>query len=433
MCWGSDGGANEVTRSPLACDDQWVRTEQSGYRRAHRPVDRRLVGGVAAGLGEHLGISVVWIRVGFIVLTWVNGAGILAYLLLWRFMPIATPDSTPGLESATRAGLRKQSAPTSREIAQTVSIAAIGLGVLLILAVNNRGFSSQGLIPILLGVVGVALVWRQLDDAAWNTWLRQTSGGGFLSRILLGLVLVVMAAVFILSEGRGWNAVLDFGVAAVAALVGVGLILGPWISSLWSNLEEERRQRIRSQERADMAAHLHDSVLQTLALLQKNADNPASVATLARRQERELRAWLYDEVTGDQDSLVAALRAEVEDVELIHRVAVEFVAVGDTSLNGDVAALVKAAREAMVNAAKHAGVTRVDVYAEASDTSIEVYVRDRGRGFDPEAVGDDRRGIKDSIVERLARHGGEVSIRSSMGEGTEVRLLLEFERSGSKE
>ncbi|RYJ06307.1 MAG: ATPase, partial [Actinomycetales bacterium] len=171
-------------------------------------------------------------------------------------------------------------------------------------------------------------------------------------------------------------------------------------------------------------AHLHDSVLQTLALLQKNAGDQATVATLARRQERELRAWLYGDEQADGESFAAALRSVVTEVEDLHQVPVELIVVGDTPLDADVSALVRATREAVVNAAKHAGVDRVDVYGEHDGRRIEVFVRDRGVGFDPGAVADDRMGVRGSIIDRVERHGGTAEVRSAPGEGTEVVLRM---------
>jgi len=402
-------------------------TQTDRYRRASRPADRRIVGGVAAGLADHLGISVVWVRVGFIVATWFNGAGIIGYLLLWRFLPLATPDESPGLESARRSDKRRGSRPSSREIAQTAALGVLGLGVIALLSVFGGGISSQLTAPILIGAVGLALIWRQLDDAAWNSWLRQTSGPAHYLRIAAGLGLVGIAAIFLVSEGRGWNAMLDLAVAVAVAVLGILLILGPWIAGLWNDLADERRERIRSQERADMAAHLHDSVLQTLALLQKNAADPRAVATLARRQERELREWLYGDGDRTDGTVVRTLRAEAEDVETTHQIPVEFVAVGDRPLTADGQALARAAREAMVNAAKHAQADRIDVYAEVTDDRAEVFVRDRGVGFDPQAVAADRQGIRGSIADRMRRHGGHAEVRSAPGAGAEVVLTMPFQ------
>ncbi|MGJ9411469.1 PspC domain-containing protein [Aeromicrobium sp. CF4.19] len=400
-------------------------------RRAYRPAEHRLVGGVATGVAEHLGLPVLWVRVAFVAATWFNGAGIIAYLALWRFLPLRTPELAPGLDAATRRGARPGGRPGVVEIVQTVAVLALGAGVLILLAVTGRGLPGGTLLPLLVAVVGVALVWRQIDDATWGSWLQQTRGLGFVARLVAGVVLVGIAAIYLLTQERGLGALRDLGSAFGIALVGLLLILGPWIVSLVTDLSSERRERIRSQERADVAAHLHDSVLQTLALLQKNADDPPTVATLARRQERELRAWLYGDETDHGTSLGAALRAAATEVEEAHHVPVELIVVGDTALAPDVVALVRAAREAMVNAGTHAAADRVDVYAEAGAGLVEVFVRDRGVGFDPLNIAEDRMGVRGSIVERVERHGGRAEILSAPGEGTEIRLSMPVRTGGT--
>jgi signal transduction histidine kinase/phage shock protein PspC (stress-responsive transcriptional regulator) len=400
------------------------------YRRASRPADRRLVGGVATGLADHVSAPVLAVRAAFVVATFFNLAGIIAYLILWRLLPLAEPALSAGLESASRRGLRSGRGRIGPiEVLQTVAVCAIGVGVLILLQATGRGISGSLLLPVLVGLLGVAVIWRQFDDVAWQRWMRQTSGWAFTARIAAGLVMVALASVFVLTQERGLSGVVDVASATGIALVGIALILGPWITKLLSDLTAERRERVRSQERADVAAHLHDSVLQTLALLQKNADDPAAVATLARRQERDLRAWLYGDEDDHGDSLLAALRTAAAEVEEAHHVTVEVVGVGDAVLDSDVAALARAAREAMVNAAKHAQVGRVDVYAECDGRTAEVFVRDRGVGFDPDQVADDRLGLRGSIVGRVERHGGTVTIRSAPGEGTEVRMSLPLSTS----
>jgi signal transduction histidine kinase/phage shock protein PspC (stress-responsive transcriptional regulator) len=383
------------------------------------------VGGVATGLADHFSAPVLAVRAAFVVATFFNLAGIIAYLILWRLLPLAEPALPAGLESASRRGLRSGRGRIGPiEVLQTVAVCAIGVGVLILLQATGRGISGSLLLPVLIGLLGVAVIWRQLDDVAWQRWMRQTSGWAFTARIAAGLVMVALASVFVLTQERGLSGVVDVASATGIALVGIALILGPWITKLLSDLTAERRERVRSQERADVAAHLHDSVLQTLALLQKNADDPAAVATLARRQERDLRAWLYGDEDDHGASLLAALRTAAAEVEETHHVTVEVVGVGDATLDSDVAALARAAREAMVNAAKHAQVGRVDVYAECDGRTAEVFVRDRGVGFDPDQVADDRLGLRGSIVGRVERHGGTVTIRSAPGEGTEVRMSL---------
>jgi signal transduction histidine kinase len=213
-------------------------------------------------------------------------------------------------------------------------------------------------------------------------------------------------------------------VAVALAVTGLALLLGPWISRLARDLAAERGERIRNQERADVAAHLHDSVLQTLALLQRNADDPKAVARLARRQERELRDWLYAGDQADGQSFRSAMLAAAADVEGRHDVTVEVVCVGDIEMSDATRTLASAAGEAMVNAAKHAGVDTVDAYVEVSDVAVDVFVRDRGVGFDPESVPEDRLGLRRSIMERMRRHGGTAEVRSTPGEGTEVRLRM---------
>ena len=372
----------------------------------------------------------VAVRVAFVVATFFNAAGIFAYLILWRLLPLAEPAWPAGLESASRRGLRSGRGRIGPiEVLQTVAVCAIGAGVLLLLQLTGRGVNGSLLLPLLVGLLGVSVIWRQLDDVAWQRWMRQTSGWAFAARIGGGVVMVALAAVYVLSQERGLSGVLDVASATGIALVGIALILGPWISKLLGDLTAERRERVRSQERADVAAHLHDSVLQTLALLQKNADDPAAVATLARRQERDLRGWLYGNEDQHGDSLVAALRLAGVEVEEAHHVTVEVVGVGDAALDFDTSALARAAREAMVNAAKHAGVGRVDVYAECDGRTAEVFVRDRGKGFDPDQVAADRLGIRGSIVGRVERHGGTVAIRSAPDEGTEVWMQIPLSSS----
>jgi signal transduction histidine kinase len=231
----------------------------------------------------------------------------------------------------------------------------------------------------------------------------------------------------------------QFGLLAVlATLVGVGVITVPWWLRMMRDLGEERRARIRTQEREDIAAHLHDSVLQTLALIQKQADAPREVRRLARRQERELRTWLYDEKGYGRTSaeasatstaeapatLASALAAAAAEVEDTYAVSVQTVVVGDCPLDGQLAAVPQAAREAMVNAAKHAGVGEVSLYVEVEPDVVQVYVRDRGAGFDPDAVSADRHGLANSIHGRMERNGGKVRLRTTPGEGTEVQLEM---------
>ena len=317
-----------------------------------------------------------------------------------------------------------------------VALAALAVGALLLLRQFGIGFGSGFFWPLLLATVGVALLWRQADEAQRARWASSSArvnplqavlgGGGVAStvRIFVGIALLVSAIGALVAQSGNVSLLDDVAVTTALGLVGVGLIVWPWVYRLTSDLTDERRARIRSQERADVAAHLHDSVLQTLALIQKQADDPRMVATLARAQERDLRSWLYDDPGRTVDTLSAALRAAAAEVEDSHGVPVEVVTVGDRSLSPDVDALAKAAREAMVNAARHSGADKVDVFAEAGPEAVEVFVRDRGHGFDPGDVSSDRLGVRNSIIGRMQRHGGEADVRSGHGEGTEIRLSL---------
>ena len=406
------------------CDDQGVTPSSPRpvppVRRAHRPAGRRLVSGVSAGVAEHLGVDTLWVRLAFTVTAAVNGTGIVAYLLLWRFLPMAEDAASPGLEAAARRGLRPLRTTSWVDHTRAVAVLALGAGVGLALQLSGRGIAWNVLVPLTIGGAGLAVMWRGLDDVGGRSHLRWWS----IVRVVVGIGILGAAAAFTVTVEGGWSSLADAGVAIAVALIGVALVAGPWIASLVADLGEERRERVRSQERADVAAHLHDSVLQTLSLLQKYADDPATVSTVARRQERELRAWLYGGDDLADSTLNAALRAAADEVEDHHRVAVELVVVGDAPVDPDLAALVRAVREAVLNAARHAGVDRVDVFAEVTPAMAEVFVRDRGTGFDPAAVDPDRMGLRGSIIDRLHRHGGRADVRSAPGAGTEIRMVL---------
>jgi signal transduction histidine kinase len=249
-----------------------------------------------------------------------------------------------------------------------------------------------------------------------------------ISRTGLGVALVIAAGHVFLKATGSLSAARDVVLAVLVVAVGLSVIFAPLIARLIRSLSAERAERIRSQERAEMGAHLHDSVLQTLALMQKRADNPREVAALARRQERELRTWLSrGSAAPDERPLATALDAAADEIEREYRVPIDVVAVGDAPLDAAGEAAVAAAREAMLNAAKFGGGSPVDVYAESRDGRLEIFVRDRGPGFDPASIPEDRRGVRESIVGRMERHGGHATIRAAEGGGTEVELTLERE------
>jgi signal transduction histidine kinase len=246
------------------------------------------------------------------------------------------------------------------------------------------------------------------------------------SRGGLGVALVLAGGFAFLWANGATRPAGEALLAALAVLIAVALIFAPSWRRLARSLAAERTERIRSQERADVGAHLHDSVLQTLALIQRSADDPKQVAALARRQERELRGWLAN---GDSrepgDTLADALDAAAVAVETATGRSIEVVAVGDCPLDERGSAVVAAAREAMLNAAKFAGEETVSVYAELSHRRIQVFVRDHGAGFDLATVPPQRRGVRESIIGRMHRASGNAAVRSLPGGGTEVEIAVE--------
>jgi signal transduction histidine kinase len=407
-----------------------------GPRRAFRSLDDGLVGGVASGLARHLGIPVLWVRGGFLLSSTIGGLGLMLYAGLWLVLPAEHrfSDEAPGLAAATRQGKRPRRSVPLADLGPLVAMGAITLGIVVLIAVLTGG--ALNLWPLVLAAIGIGVLWRQADEAQRDRWRNSTGridpiraiigSGGWTSyaRIVAGVVFLLGAIVLFAVRGGDFGVARDAVIAALLAVLGVALMIGPWLFRLSSDLTEERAERIRSQERADVAAHLHDSVLQTLALIQKTADDPVAVARLARSQERDLRSWLYTSDSTDGATFAAAMRQAAAEVEDYFGVPVEVVCVGDRELPEQVRPLVLAAREAMVNAAKHSGAGKVDVYAETTASGTDVFVRDRGSGFEVDAVADDRHGVRDSIVDRMHRHGGDASVRSTIGEGTEVRLHL---------
>lgn len=405
-------------------------------RRAYRATDDGLVGGVGAGLGEHLHLPALWVRVGLLVSTAFGGFGLVLYAALWLVLPARPPlqPGAPGLDAATRQGRRSGRRERSwRDYGPVAALGAVAAGVLLALGLLTGSALAFG--PLVVAGAGVALLWWQADQAQRERWrqgpgkvtaLRAVVGSGGLAayvRIAVGLGLVVLAVTLFGLRG-GYAVAIDVGLAAAVAVLALGLVMAPWLVRLSSDLGEEREARVREQERADVAAHLHDSVLQTLALIQRSSHDPAAVSRLARFQERDLRRWLFEPDDAGSSMLASALRDVGVEAEEGSGVTVEVVCVGDVELTEGTRPLVAATREAVLNAARHSGAATVDVYAEAGAAVLEVFVRDRGRGFDPAAVAADRHGLRGSVVGRMERHGGGADVRSTPGRGTEVRLWL---------
>jgi signal transduction histidine kinase len=405
-------------------------------RRLYRDRANRLVAGVASGLAQHLGLPVAAVRVVFVALVAANGLGMLLYVAFWAVLPVAP----------TQAGEARRRRP--REVLPFIALIA-GV-VLLQFRLGWFGVTATVVAMLALVALGAGIIWHQADPArrrglmdaadAELTWpqrlirdLTQESDQQrrwFVLRLIGGGLLVITGIIAILTVyavplgGLDFSSILLSLAFAVLALAGMALVLAPLIYRVFGELREERVARIREQERAEIAAVVHDQVLHTLALIQRSATDSASVQRLARGQERSLRSWLYKPAASPADRVAAALEEVAAEVEDSYGIAVETVIVGDAPSDPDTAALVAAVREALVNAARHAKVPGVSLYAEMEEDEISAFVRDRGAGFDLSTVDGDRQGVKGSIIGRMDRHGGTADIRTAPGEGTEVALRL---------
>ncbi len=345
----------------------------------------RALGGVAAGIGRSFRVDPTLVRLTFALLAFANGAGVVAYAAGWLAL------------------VPEQGSPPSprRRVLGLLALALAGL--------------------LLLGGLG-------LPDSV--IWPAAVATAGFLltksphrTRVVAGFILIALAILLFVDQNAGsggGGAALESSAVAIALL----LVLGPWAWRLAAERDAERTGRIRQQERAEMAARVHDSVLQTLALVQREAADPRRVATLARRQERELRSWLYPDPSSVEGGLAAAIEAAAAEVEELHGVPVELVRTGDVPFDERVEALVLAAREAMANAARHSGADEVSTFVDVGVDEVAVYVRDRGAGFDPDTPPTGAHGIAQSIRGRMERAGGTAAIVSSADGGTEVELRL---------
>lgn len=396
-----------------------------------------VLAGVAADLADRLGLDPVIVRIAFVVLTFAGGAGVLLYALLWLRL-VRAPDRVPAPPAAHPADA------TAR-----AGLALAFVGLLLLLRAVGLWAGDAVVVPVLLGAVGSVLIWSRADDgdrARIGMTLRLPApvrgflddvgrgsggrdGGPVLAtsplRLVGGIVLIGGAMLGLLAANDAIVAARQLVVVALVAAGGLALLFGPWALRLLETASRERRARIREEERGEIAAHLHDSVLQSLALIQRAGDDPQRMAAIARRQERELRRWLFEgRSEEDATTLAGALEAAVGAVEASHDVHVELVRVGDAPLTPALASLVAAVREAAGNAARHAGAGAVAVFVEVGDEEVVAYVRDRGRGFDEASVADDRSGIRHSIRGRLERRGGRALLTTAPGDGTEWELAV---------
>jgi signal transduction histidine kinase len=367
---------------------------------------------------------VLLIRAIAVALTAVQLIGAVIYAVLWLAMPIDRNPAAPGIDAATRTGMRTQMSTRSADIGERLALVLLGVGMALLVQFLVPSWQVVPFWPMLVFAVGVALVWRQADSLLPRIGRRRRMRA--VVTALLGIALIAGGTVLTISRGFGIRQLTTPQWTAVILFVVLLAVAAPWAFRTRTALTVAREQELLANARADVASHLHDSVLQTLALIQRQADDPKAVAALARKQERELRQWLYG-TSHEADTLKTALEAAAAEVEDDAGVSIDIVVVGDHEMDVRMDALVRASREAMLNAAKHSGAERVDVYAEILEDVAEVYVRDRGQGFETGAVSDDRMGIRGSIVDRMARHDGTARVRSAPGEGTEVWLRMELE------
>ena len=397
---GHDRNHGGVTTSPVV------------PRRLYRRPDLGIAGGVATGIAVHLGVSRRLVRLVFVALSVAGGLGIALYGTYLIVLPTA-PDAGRG------------------RFPPWLEYLVAGLAAAAAVAVAASSLPRSGLfVPALLACLGGALIWRQASEPErGRIWALSRTGliapsGERLGRVRLaaGAALVIAGAAVALARANV-TAIREGLIAMIVTVVGLVLLTGPWWMRMMAQLTSERAERIRSQERADIAARLHDSVMQTLALIQRNAGSPREVTRLARGQERELRALLY----GDRPmsaQFADELRVAAAEVEDSYGVPVEVVIVGDGPLDSDLTAMTAAAREALANAAKHSQAETISLYAELEPDQASIFVKDRGVGFATDTVADDRHGVRGSIVDRMQRHGGHARVNSEPGAGTEVELRM---------
>ena len=364
---------------------------------------RAVLGGVCAALAGHFDWPASRMRVLILGLTLAGGFGALLYLWLWALVPLEPNDTDDPAEV-------RRAVP----VAPLLTVAA-GLITAALIAIRVDAVTTSGLVAVTLasgGAVAWSLGFDRHDPArstAYGLWVRSLSSA----------FLLLAGSAALLGRPSALNAVLGVGVV----VLGIAVLVAPRVFSLWSDLMRERATRVREEQRAEIAAHLHDSVLQTLALIQNRAGASSEVARIARAQERELRDWLFERDIPMADDLSAELRSIAAAIELDYAARIEVVATGE-SVAG-IPSLVAASREAMLNAARHAG-GEVSVYLETSAGAVDVFVRDRGPGVDLDALRDDRLGIRESIIGRMTRAGGTATVRPGAGgTGTEVHLHLE--------
>lgn len=419
-------------RGAAAC---WPTTRHGRGSGARAPLrrsrDDRLFGGVAGGVARRLGLDAGLVRLAFVVLSLTGGLGATAYVIGWLLLPLDGEEASVGARVA-RDG---------QGILLSLAFLPALVVTLVLGSVLHLGPVTSLAWPVFLCAAGAVLVWRNCGPDE-REWLRQAAqpvvalGSGsrrswrlLALRAALGLVLVCVGVALLAGQHPQAGTVVRPFAGTLLVVVAVVVVFGPWWLRLLRDLVDERQARARAEDRADMAARVHDSVLQTLALIQRSADQPQRVVQLARAQERELRSWLFDgDLPGAMPdavgSVAAGARQVGQEVETAHGVPVDVVTVGDCPLDDRLHALLAAAREATVNAAKWSGAPMISLFCEVEADRVSIFVRDRGRGFALETVAPDRRGVSESIRGRMQRHGGTAVLRTAPGEGTEVELSM---------
>ena len=411
----------------------WLRHRRGSGGPLRRDPADRLAGGVASGVAAWTGFNVTTVRIVFVLLAVVStGWCVPAYVLAWLLIPAAGED--------TSIGSRARS--DSRGIALAAGLASLLALALLIAGALNDGWFAGWAWPQLISAAGLVLIWRNAtpDEKATLRRLAEPLGAATGSarpgrrsaiRLTIGGLLIAGGAAWLSTMHASLALLRPLG-GVVLVIAGLVLCLGPWWLRIARDLGLERQARVRAEERekerADIAARIHDSVLQTLALIQRRADDPQKVVQLARMQERELRSWLFEGRAPDEADTDATFASGVrqiqQDVETRYGVPVEAVIVGDCELDDNLSALLAAAGEATVNAAKWSGASVISLFAEVEPGEVSLVVRDRGQGFDPEAVPEDRKGLAESIHGRMARRGGTATVSTAPGEGTKVSLKM---------
>ncbi len=398
--------------------------------RLRRSRDARLIAGVAEGLSKRIGIDVTIIRVGLVLFGLASGTGVAAYVLAWLFVPVEGEDDN----------IAQRALDDRRGIALVLGLLPVLVAVFILGAVVGVGWIDSITWAAGISAAGLILIWRnapederavleklarpviQLAVPEGRSWARISV------RAVVGAALLAGGIVALLLGHPSHSLVRSLGgvVLVIAAFV---VVFGPWWLGVARDLVVERQARALAEERANMATRVHDSVLQTLALIQRRADDPQQVARLARAQERELRSWLFNgavpgSADGDDSTISTGVQRIQREVEADHGITVEVVTVGDCELDDNLRELLAAAREATVNSAKWSGADVVSLFAEVEPREVSVFVRDRGKGFDPGSVPSDRKGVSESLYGRMSRHGGTADVRSSPGEGTDVALKM---------